>query len=463
MQFNSFQFAIFFPLVAILHFVIPAKFQRLLLLIASIIFYISFIPKYILVLGVLILVDYVAGLLISSAKGIKRPVYLIASIFASLSILGLFKYFNFFALNIENVARFMHWNYSANLISIILPLGLSFHTFQSIAYIIDVYKKRQKAEKNLITYSLFVMFFPQLVAGPIERPQHLLPQLKKKHQFNYQKATEGLKLMTLGFFQKVVIADRLALFVNPIYNNPQGYGGYALIAATLFFAFQIYSDFAGYTNIARGAAKILGIDLVINFNKPYFATSVQDFWRRWHISLSSWFRDYLYIPIGGNRQNLVKTCTNILVVFAITGLWHGANWTFVIWGLIHGVLIALSQIFKKAGFKLTKPISIAVTFVFVCTSWIFFRAPNLKDATYIFSHLLNFKNREDLFLNHTINEFSLAVFLIFLVIAVDLKDNFWQVLTFKNTALQWAFYYIAIFLILLFGVFSQSKFIYFQF
>lgn len=465
MLFNSVSFAIFFPITIFLYFALPGRLRRPFLLFASCIFYMAFIPKYILILIVLILFDYFAAFFIEKAKGKKRLLILFTSIFLNIGFLVFFKYLDFFNLNITAIAKFLSWNYSFKPLSIIFPLGISFHTFQSIAYTIEVYKKKQKAERNLITYALYVMFFPQLVSGPIERPGHLIPQLKKIHNFNYQKTVEGLRLMAWGYFQKLVIADRLGILVNPVFGSPHNYYSLSLIVATFFFTFQIYADFAGYTNIARGAAKIMGIDLVINFNKPYFATSVQDFWRRWHISLSSWFRDYLYIPLGGNRKGQINTIKNILIVFLLTGLWHGANWTFVVWGAIHGVLIVATLLLKRLKIELKKPINIIVTFILVSFSWIFFRTQNLSDAKYIIFNLLNFKSETwNFFPNQTIAQFLIALLLIiFLLLVEAFKEKISQKMFGGPFAFKWVIYYILIFSILLLGIFDQVKFIYFQF
>lgn len=425
----------------------------------------AFAPIYIFVLALLIMFAYLNAKFIEKAKNKKRKYYLTFSVVTILATLGFFKYFNFLAANLKEITTILSWNYSPSLLSVIVPLGLSFQSFFIIAYLTEVYKRTQKAEKNFIVLSLSVMFFPTLTAGPIERPQHLHPQLKKKHRFDYEQIKKGLQSMLWGYFLKLVIADRLALFVNPVYNNPQSYNSYQLAIATLFFAFQIYCDFAGYTYIAIGAAKILGIDLLKNFNKPYFATSVRNFWRRWHITLSSWFRDYLYIPLGGNRKGFLKTCKNVLIVFLLTGLWHGANWTYVIWGLIHGVAITFELIFEKIGFIAARPFTIAITFTIVSFSWIFFRANTLKDAFYITTKLFHFPEFkiEDLYLNHTREDFLMALLVIFFVLWLEsTKDNF-KLNILKRPVIRWSVYYITIFSILLFGIFSQSKFIYFQF
>src|SRR5260221_6340420 len=315
------------------------------------------------------------------------------SILANCGILFVFKYFNFFTTNLSALSGFLHWNYSLPLLQLALPIGLSFHTFQSLSYIFEVYKGRQKAESNFGIYALYVMFYPQLVAGIIERPGHLLTQFYKKHPFDTIQVTLGLQRMVIGFFKKTVIADRLALLVNQVYNNPTAYHGAPLIIATIAFAWQIYMDFSGYTDIALGAAQVMGFRLIENFNFPYGASSVKNFWARWHISLSSWFRDYIYIPLGGNRVSWIKHARNILMSFFLSGLWNGANWTFILWGVINGAYLVtyfmLEKQLKKVIFPYKKLCGIILTFSFITFSWIFFRANSASDSIYIVTHLFD--------------------------------------------------------------------------
>jgi alginate O-acetyltransferase complex protein AlgI len=301
MLFNSIDFLIFFPAVTILYFLLPHKFRWSLLLVSSCVFYMFFIPKYIIILAFTITIDYFAGIFLEKIKEDKRRIFLIISIISNIGILFVFKYFNFFNFNIHKVAEFLHWNYSFEGLKIILPIGLSFHTFQSLSYIIEIYIGKQKAEKNFGIFALYVMFYPQLVAGPIERPQNVLHQFHEKHSFDFEQLVDGLKIILWGLFKKVVIADRLSLFVNQVYGNPESHKGIQFIIATIFFGFQIYCDFSGYSDIAIGSAKVMGFKLMVNFNRPYLSKSISEFWTRWHISLSSWFRDYVYIPLGGNR------------------------------------------------------------------------------------------------------------------------------------------------------------------
>ncbi len=396
MVFNSLSFFIFFPVVTLLYYLMPFRWRWVLLLIASCIFYAAFIPAYILVLFYLIAVDYIAGRTLEKTAGKLRFRILVISLASNLGVLFFFKYFNFFQTGVAQLGQFIHWNYSPYLLQLILPIGLSFHTFQSISYVVEVYKGNIKAERHIGIYGLFVLFFPQLVAGPIERPQHMLPQLHTEHVFDAAGVTEGLRRILLGLFKKMIIADRLAILVNQIYGAPREYTGFPLLLATVAFAFQVYCDFSGYSDIAIGAARCLGIKLSENFNQPYLAGSISSFWRRWHISLYSWFRDYVYIPLGGNRRGIVKQFRNILIVFSITGLWHGANWTYVIWGLIHGVYMGIHMLGTKVlRFNLVPSVlpqivrnilAVALTFYFVCFAWIFFRANTLADAWYIATH-----------------------------------------------------------------------------
>lgn len=399
MLFNSISFLIFFPVVTFLYFLLPYKFRWVVLLIASCVFYMAFIPVYIFILFFLIIIDFIAGIKIQQSKGKLRTAYLLLSIFSTIAVLFIFKYFNFFNTNFEVIAHFLHLNYPLPVLELILPIGLSFHTFQSLSYVIEVYKRKQKVERHFGIYALYVMFYPQLVAGPIERPQHLLPQLRKHHVFSNIDVTEGLKRMIFGFFKKIVIADRLSLIVNQVYASPHDYTGMPLIIATVAFAFQVYYDFSGYSDIAIGAARVMGFKLVENFNYPYFASSIPEFWRRWHMSLYSWFRDYIYIPLGGNRGNHFFHFRNILIVFTISGLWHGAQWTYVLWGFLHGLYMVISTILKgylatfKNLFK-TKTLQsfwhmlcVAITFFLVCVVWVFFRANTIADATYILTNI----------------------------------------------------------------------------
>ncbi len=497
MSFVSVQFIIFFFFVTALYFVLPHKFRWFLLLISSVIFYMAFIPQYILILLALIIIDYTAGRLIASSKGHKRRVYLIISILSTCLTLFVFKYFNFFIDNYVDVVRLFHAKSTVRHLDIILPLGLSFHTFQSLAYVIEVYRKKQKPEKNFGIYALYVMFYPQLVAGPIERPQNLLHQFYEKHHFEYERIVSGLRLMLWGVFMKIVIADRLAMIVNYVYKDPTKFEGLPLIVATIAFAFQIFCDFAGYSNIAIGAARVMGFNLMKNFNNPYISRSVQEFWTRWHISLCTWFRDYVYIPLGGNRVGIPRWAINIMIVFLLSGLWHGANWTFVIWGGLNGVYMIIHRFLGKYFYALAdlfflpkqqtlfKVVQTVTTFSLVTFSWIFFRAQNLSDALYISTHLFNHLGR-DLggLVNINVNMLLTGIAqkttvlgipafdLIMVVLAIIGMETILikqesvglkKIFSSKPIFLRWAAYYILIFLIAYYVTTRQEQFIYFQF
>jgi D-alanyl-lipoteichoic acid acyltransferase DltB (MBOAT superfamily) len=367
-------------------------------------------------------------------------------------------------------------NHIPNL-SMLLPIGLSFHTFQAMSYTIEVYRGHQKAEKHFGIYALYVMFYPQLVAGPIERPQNMLHQFHEKHIFDYMRIVNGLKQMVWGFFKKIVIADRLALYVNAIYNNADQHNGITLLVATIFFAFQIYCDFSGYSDIAVGAAQVLGFKLMMNFNRPYFSKNISEFWKRWHISLSSWFRDYLYISIGGNRVSVPRWYFNLLFVFLISGFWHGANWTFIIWGglnglyLVFGIIIAplrkrATRIFQLNKFSTIQSIiQIVITFSLTCIAWVFFRANSLKDALMIIKKIFFVSGK--LFLGVPKDHFFYSVLAIIVLLCIETKREYFprRILLFHNN--NWYVrrlsYACIIVMILLFGVFDGGQFIYFQF
>jgi len=448
----------------------------------------AFIPIYILILAATIIVDFVAGIWIeNSTRGGKKLFFLISSIVANVGFLAFFKYFNFINDNVAFLARSIHWNYPISSLMIILPIGLSFHTFQAMSYTIEVYRGNQKAEKNFGIYALYVMFYPQLVAGPIERPQNLIHQFYEKHLFECQRVADGLKLMAWGMFKKVVIADRLAILVNNVYNNPNNYSGLPLIIATTFFAFQIYCDFSGYSDIAIGTAQVMGFKLMDNFNRPYFSKSISEFWKRWHISLSTWFRDYLYIALGGNRVPRWRWLLNLFITFLISGLWHGANWTYIAWGALNGFYLVFSlwtneirnRIVKFIGIntmsKTYRYTQVFTTFFLVCFAWIFFRARNMNEAFYIVTHTLS--NLNDYLSLEGIKtsltglgfgrfDFLIAFMSIGFMECVHLFQRHGKIrhmLSERPNWLRWAFYYLIIMWILLFGVFNKSQFIYFQF
>jgi alginate O-acetyltransferase complex protein AlgI len=491
MLFNTIEFFVFFPVVTVAYFLTPQRWRWLLLLAASCYFYIQFIPVYIFILFFTIAVDYVAGILIEGSQGEKRRIYLIASLIANLGVLAVFKYFNFLNNNLDAVIEFLGWNYPIKPLAIILPIGLSFHTFQSMSYTIEVYRHRQAAERHLGIFALYVMFYPQLVAGPIERPQNMLHQYHEEHHFDYQRVTDGLKLMTWGLFKKVVIADRLALVVNRVYSQPAGYEGIHLMIATVCFAYQIYCDFSGYSDIAIGAAQVMGFHFMDNFRQPYASRSISEFWRRWHISLSTWFRDYVLFSLPGNRESKWRMQLNVLLTFLASGLWHGANWTFVIWGALHGIYLLVSLWTQGLRDKIYGPtrlgrfpfitgtLQTAGTFSLVTFAWIFFRAPTVSEALYIIGHLLsglgnfilnlyNFEYvRATMFkLGFHWEDWLLVLSSIAVLEVVQYfqrRGSVREMLARKPAWMRWSAYYGLMVAILIFGVFNRSQFIYFQF
>lgn len=483
MLFNSFEFLLFFPVVTALYFLLPHRYRWLHLLLASCAFYMAFIPVYILILLLTIVIDYGAGILIENAQGSQRKFYLAMSLVANIGVLAVFKYYNFF---IGNVNGLLHLSAPIPLLNIILPIGLSFHTFQAMSYTIEVYRGNYPAERHFGIYALYVMFYPQLVAGPIERPQNVLPQFHRRHTFDYSRVVSGLRLMAWGLFKKVVIADRMAYLVNEVYNSPHNFHGLPLLVASVFFSIQIYCDFSGYSDMALGAARVMGFELMKNFDRPYFSKSISEFWRRWHISLSTWFKDYLYISLGGNRVALPRACFNLFFVFMVSGLWHGANWTFIVWGALHGLYLVIGMLTKNGRNRfierlklpvLNHPLlNITVTYVLVTFAWIFFRANGLHDAAYVIMHLFEpatalwqgmaYTGASTIKVFYTFPQW-LALFgalaLLFLVekAQVRLSINAW--LQQQATPVRWALYYGIVLYIAVLGAFERVQFIYFQF
>jgi len=480
MLFNTFEFLIFFIVVTTLYFALPHRFRWAVLLIASCIFYMFFIPAYILILFFTIIIDYFAGILIENAKGTQRKKFLWMSIFANVGVLSLFKYYNFFNDNLTALFGMTGTMNPVPYLDIILPIGLSFHTFQAMSYTIEVYRGHQKAERRPGIFALYVMFYPQLVAGPIERPQNLLHQFYEKHDINYQRISDGLKLMVWGLFKKVVIADRLAPMVDVVYSDPSTHFGWAVIAATVFFAIQIYCDFSGYSDMAIGAAQVMGFKLMTNFRTPYFATSVSEFWKRWHISLSTWFKDYLYIPLGGNKVTANRWYLNLMVTFMVSGIWHGASWTFLAWGALHGFYLVfgiLTQNFRNrlnAATGINKfplffdAVQSVIVFVLVGFAWIFFRAESMEDALILIKNGVKFPsgNFFDMVLYGNIPEFCSGVFFIIVLLVAEKLLGKQSVSEYVNglpVMKRWILYVVVCLIILNFGVFGGNDFIYFQF
>jgi len=480
MIFNSIDFLLFFPIVVVLYFLLPQRIKWMWLLACSVYFYMFWKAKYIILIGFSIFVTYLGSLLIEKWRTHKNLARLILALvlFANLGVLFLFKYYNFFLSLFPTLSEAR----ALPLLQFALPVGISFYTFQALGYSIDVYRGTVTCEKNLFRYALFICFFPQLVAGPIERSQHLLPQFYERHYFDYDRVKSGLLLMGWGFFQKLVIADRLAIFVNGVYDSYSIADGAILSLATVFFAFQIYCDFSSYTNIARGAAEILGFNLMENFHAPYFAQSIKDFWRRWHISLSTWFKDYLYIPLGGSRKGLIITCVNIFVVFVVSGLWHGAALTFLIWGILHGLYQIIETIIRKvvkpsnSPSLLRKSVHILFTFVLVDLTWVFFRASNLTQAVSILKSIITDTNLATLTFSNILSfgmdrpDFIVSCVGLSVLLCVDLLTqhcNLRQIVLKQSLWRQWLLYFLLIISITVFGVYgpeyTATPFIYFQF
>jgi alginate O-acetyltransferase complex protein AlgI len=489
MLFNSLHYLIFLPIVVGLHFVIPHRWRWLLLLLASYYFYMCWRPAYAVLLVISTGVAYATGLGISRTENVRiKKTFLWSCITILLGILFTFKYFNFANASLRAVFTELKVPYDIPYFDLLLPIGISFYTFQKISYVVDVYHGTAKAERHFGIFAVYSCFFPQLVAGPIERAQHLLHQFYEEHEFSCERATSGLRLILWGFFKKVAVADRLAVLVKAVYADPQGYSGLPLIVATVFFAFQIYCDFSGYTDIAIGSARLLGFDLMANFRQPYFSKSIPEFWRRWHISLSSWFRDYLYIPLGGNRVVKWRWYYNLFITFLLSGLWHGANWTFAAWGALHGCYMVIDSMLGPRRDRLRMKLksgtaqiafdwmNVGLTFGLVTIAWIPFRAANFNDAWYIFTHLFsdvgswtNFGAMAIKFrgMGLNANELIYAVAFVGLVVAYDFFDsrrNIWDWLNSQPLPLRWAVYYAILILVLFFAPYNQAQnFIYFQF
>lgn len=489
MLFNSLEFLIFFPIVTLVYFLIPQRYRYLWLLGASYYFYSCWNAQYALLMATSTFITYLSGIFISKSKTDRgRKLSVAASFVLNLAILFYFKYFYFTMDNINMIRGMLGLSMLKPKFDVILPVGISFYTFQALSYTMDVYRNDIPPEKNIFRYALFVSFFPQLVAGPIERSKNLLTQLREEHHFDYIRARHGLLVMLWGFFLKLVIADRAAILVNTVYDNAEKFGGAILVLATLAFAVQIYCDFASYSIIAKGAAKVMGFELMDNFRQPYFSISIAEFWRRWHISLSSWFKDYLYIPLGGNRKGTVRKYINLMIVFVVSGLWHGASWNFVIWGALHGIYQVIGGMTlstrkfcceildidrKTHHYRLFQQ---TITLALVAFGWIFFRSESLSQALTIIKGI--FTNFAPWTLWSGITEMGLDnANLIVLVLSVavlifeSVKEQagvrFFERIEKMHIMARWPVYLGLVFSVLIFGIygpgFAASQFIYFQF
>jgi len=487
MSFISLEFVVFMVVVVPLYFLTPRRFTGLLLLVASYYFYTRWNADYLVLIIFSTLVDYIVGGFLSASQAGRenlqffRRLLLMTSVVTNLGVLFIFKYYNFFVDSVTTLANMAEMPVPVDTIDVLLPVGISFYTFQSMAYTIDIYRGKIKGERSLTRFAAYIAFFPQLVAGPIERAGNLLPQFHENHRFDADRIVSGLRIILWGAFKKVVIADRLAIFVDHIYANPEGFGGGMMLLATVFFGIQIYCDFSGYSDIAIGTARILGFNLMENFRFPYFALSIRDFWRRWHISLSTWFRDYVYFPLGGNRVSLIRNLFNLFVVFLISGLWHGAAWTFVIWGAVHGIFIALETLFDRLNIRLPivsriKPLRWIYTFGVVTLLWAFFRANDVGDVVYMFTHLLDTGAGLDPLSAYTtpyfdpIVEFAISIAVIVVLFIVDWLDKDYAIIQNFGRApvfIKYPAYYFLAFSVLLsytlYGLNLEPTFIYFQF
>ncbi len=482
MLFNTIEFALFLPIVFILYWFLmnrSYKLQNVLLLVASYYFYACWDWRFLFLLIFSTLLDYYTGIKMSEAKNIvNKKFWFWLSISVNLGFLGVFKYYNFFADSFANIIANFGFHVNPWTLKVILPVGISFYTFHGLSYIIDIYKGRIQAEKNFIDYSVFVSFFPLLVAGPIERATHLLPQIQRERKFDYAKAIDGLRQILWGLVKKVIIADNCAHFANMFFDHPEQYSGSGLALGALFFTFQIYGDFSGYSDIALGTARLFGIELLQNFNYPYFSRDIAEFWRRWHISLSTWFRDYLYIPLGGSKGGTWMRVRNTFIIFLVSGFWHGANWTFIIWGFLNALYILPSIIFNtnrnnldivasgKYFPSLKEFFQIIITFILTVFAWIFFRAKNLSEAfdyiISIFSHSL-FQLPQFKGLTKAI--ITILLTLVFFTLEWIGRENDFaiQKIGFRwNSKLRWLFYFVLVFCIFYFAG-KEQVFIYFNF
>ncbi len=493
MVFNSVDFFMFFPVVLFVYFLIPRKVRYIWLLVTSYYFYMSWNPKYAILIAFSTLVTYMSGVMMGKVgkcekATIKKKWIVAFSFIINIGILFFFKYFDFALVYLNQVLDAVHIQVIHKPFDVLLPVGISFYTFQALSYTMDVYRGDIEPEKNILKYALFVSFFPQLVAGPIERSTNLMKQVQQVHTFklwSYKRVTDGLALMLWGYFMKMVIADRLAILVDYVFGNYTQFDGMVLVVAAVGFAFQIYGDFGSYSLIAMGAAKIMGFSLMENFDTPYFSLSIKEFWRRWHISLSGWFRDYLYIPLGGNRKGRVRKYLNLMITFLVSGLWHGANFTFVVWGGLHGLYQIIGDLLEpireryiKSENALCKICRGVVTFALVDFAWIFFRSNSLDDSfAYIwrmirYMDLATLRDGSLYTLGLTKLEFTIAIVSLIVLLTVDMIRyrkgmQLYEYLNTKVLPIRWMAYVVLVVAIFVFGIYGfaydAAQFYYFQF
>lgn len=476
MSFNSFSFAIFLPIVFIVYWWIPRKYQWIVLLISSYYFYMSWNAKYVFLIFFTTLVSYYCGIFLSATKSDRnKRVILCCTVVVCLGILFLFKYFNFFIDIFCDTMSSLSIQLHPITLNLLLPVGISFYTFQTLSYVIDVYHGAVQPERNFGKYAVFVSFFPQLVAGPIERTGNLLPQIEKEHFFQYEDAIYGLRQMLWGFFKKIVIADTLANYVDLVFDEPFSYKGGVLLLVSVFFSIQIYCDFSGYSDIAIGTARLFGIELMTNFKSPYLSTSVNEFWRKWHISLSLWFRDYVYIPLGGNRKGKIRKYINVMITFLLSGLWHGANGTFVFWGGIHGLAQVVENVFGLNRKRKHGLIATCIVFIFVTFAWIFFRASSWQEAFHVISYMFSGISLPMTYIRDALMAvgidrkecigIGMSVLLLTIYDFISLERNPFKEFDKFPKVLRWGIYYLMGIILIVYSLqnIGGNQFVYFQF
>ena len=476
MVFNSFNFLLFLPIVFALYWILAkssSKSQNILLLVSSYFFYACWDYRFLFLLMFSTFLDYFTGIKMHEAASQKgKKFWFWLSVGINLGFLGIFKYYNFFIGSFQELLEGFGFQANFWTISVILPVGISFYTFHGLSYVIDIYNDKIKPEKNIVDYSVFVSFFPLLVAGPIERATHLLPQIQRERHFDYTKAVDGLRQILWGLFMKVVVADNCATVVNHVFKDQESLNAGSLFVGAVFFAFQIYGDFSGYSNIALGTARLFGVELLRNFNYPYFSRDIAEFWRRWHISLSSWFKDYLYIPLGGSKGGMWMQVRNTIIIFVVSGFWHGANWTFIIWGALNALYILPLVVFKlnrnntnivaENSFlpSIKEVIQIIITFILTTIAWVFFRAETVTEAWVYVVKMFNFKAYG--FPQVDLKPFIYIFILLFVEWIQRKKKHGLELSNVRHTYIRWIIYLLVFILILFFGA-SSDSFIYFQF